>query len=343
LDPNTIENLKVSMKSNLAVLDETKADSPSMLRKTLTVKGKIVGYLNSPCYSEPFAEEEIAVFEIIGDLCALYMGVNMNYGDFPENLLEFFIGDLLAGRITDVYLIRERMDYFHWNIKGTMRILSVRSVSRDSSKNPQITLEKIEKHFPKMTVFPYGAFIKVILLMDDKFIDADEKIERLAPLLKGEGLCAGLSRVFTKINEFTERNEESNKALELGPTFDPGLSLYRYDDYAIYHMLEECQPHTKVMKFCHSAIIKLAEYDRKHSGELVDTLKYYLFNNRNATEAANYVHVHRNTMNYRMNKIRELLDVDFDDTKISFELMLSFYILDYYEAMIMRGSREMIE
>jgi DNA-binding PucR family transcriptional regulator len=108
-------------------------------------------------------------------------------------------------------------------------------------------------------------------------------------------------------------------------------------------MFEVCQPNTKVMKFCHSSIIKLAEYDREHSGELVDTLKHYLFRNRNIAEAAAHIHIHRNTMSYRIGKIRELLEVDIDDAKTSFGLMLSFYILDYYRATVMRGGNEKLD
>jgi hypothetical protein len=257
--------------------------------------------------------------------------------------VESFVDDLLAGRIFDVYLIRECMDSFRWNIRGKMRILSVRPDAGASPGAAQGALRQIERCFPDMTVFMYGAYVKTVLLLDTETMRKQDAMRAFEALLEKQDLFAGLSRVFSDIREFAERSEESDKALELGCIFDPSLRLYDYDDYSIYHMLEVCQPHTKVMKFCHTSIIKLAEYDRAHSHELVDTLKYYLFHNRSATKAAAHLHLHRNTMNYRIEKIRELLDIDIDDSRTSFMLMLSFYILDYCGATVMRGIPEKLE
>lgn len=51
---------------------------------------------------------------------------------------------------------------------------------------------------------------------------------------------------------------------------------------------------------------------RKKGGELVHTLEKYLECNYSRTLTAQKLHIHRNTLNYRLQKINELLGQDVD-------------------------------
>ena len=58
---------------------------------------------------------------------------------------------------------------------------------------------------------------------------------------------------------------------------------------------------------------KLLEYDNKHSGELLPTLSCYLKNNGSVQRVAEEMYIHKNTICYRINKVKELLDSDLED------------------------------
>ena len=73
------------------------------------------------------------------------------------------------------------------------------------------------------------------------------------------------------------------------------------------------------------SVNRLIEEDEKNHTELYQTLKTYLFCENNVTETAKMMHVHRNTLVYRLKKISDMLQIDYNDYHVSRELLA--YIL----------------
>ena len=56
-----------------------------------------------------------------------------------------------------------------------------------------------------------------------------------------------------------------------------------------------------------SLLEPLSSFDREHDANLCETLKIFLECDRSCKEAADLLHIHRNTLRYRLSKIEELL------------------------------------
>lgn len=69
------------------------------------------------------------------------------------------------------------------------------------------------------------------------------------------------------------------------------------------------------------SIARLALEDEKNHTELYHTLKAYLLCENNVTTAAKTLHIHRNTLVYRLKQIKECLDVDVNDYETSRDLL----------------------
>lgn len=61
--------------------------------------------------------------------------------------------------------------------------------------------------------------------------------------------------------------------------------------------------------------------DEKNHTELYHSLKTYLLCENNVTVAAKRLHIHRNTLVYRLKRIKECIDKDMNDYKVSRELL----------------------
>ncbi len=72
----------------------------------------------------------------------------------------------------------------------------------------------------------------------------------------------------------------------------------------------------------------LLKADQLRDSSLCVTLRQYLKHNCNAKETAEAMFLHRNTLNYRLGKIKEILGQDLDDLETCLNLRLSFTILD---------------
>ena len=75
----------------------------------------------------------------------------------------------------------------------------------------------------------------------------------------------------------------------------------------------------------------IIDYDRKHNSDLVRTLAVYLKSGKSIQKVAAELACHRNTINYRMKRIEELLYFDIDEYENAFILELAFRVLEYLD------------
>ena len=76
----------------------------------------------------------------------------------------------------------------------------------------------------------------------------------------------------------------------------------------------------------HPALEKLKEYDEKHGGELYKTLYFFLRHERSLIDSARALNIHRNSLIYWIEKIRQMTDLDLDDADIREYLLFSYRI-----------------
>ncbi|UUZ81361.1 helix-turn-helix domain-containing protein [Paenibacillus sp. P26] len=86
-------------------------------------------------------------------------------------------------------------------------------------------------------------------------------------------------------------------------------------------MLETSDP-GRLNKLVQRNIGKLYEHDKEHGTELVTTLYHYLAAGGSLIEAANRLYIHRNSVKYRMDRIKEMTGMDLDSASSRFELYL---------------------
>lgn len=328
------ETYRRSMESGRAVLDENAERGLPMLRRVLAEEGRILGYLDAPLYFKTPNEEETALFDFLGNLITLELQRDPGRADVPDNMLDYFVCDLLEGNLTDPRVIRERLEHFNWNLqaKGRVQILSIQmdgGMAETDSGERRRLLERFSAAFPQFKTFFYRDRLKMLCPVGEDLRMDEHFCETMMGLLRQEGMSAGASRPMSYLNAVPDFNRQADQAAELGRKLRPEKLLYFYDNYALYHALELAADREDLYQFCHSAVMLLRDYDRLHETELAETLRVYLTHNRSVGEAAAALYVHRNTMNYRIARIGELTKLDLSDPDVFCHLLFSFYALDY--------------
>ena len=125
--------------------------------------------------------------------------------------------------------------------------------------------------------------------------------------------------------------KQSLKAIELGRHMNRECNLYHYKNYLFEHMLSTCSDQQELYQFCHPSFFLLREYDRRNNTSYLKFLYQYLENTNNPCGVITTLNIHRNTLKYRLDKIKGIMNVDLRDSKQLLLLYLSFQILRYKE------------
>ncbi len=101
-----------------------------------------------------------------------------------------------------------------------------------------------------------------------------------------------------------------------------------YNDLGIYKILISTEDEGVLREVYDEVLGKLADYDATNNTDYMSTLKCYLLNNASVQAVAQMTYVHRNTINYKLTRIREITGWNLAGVEDRLKIMLAFKIKD---------------
>lgn len=129
-------------------------------------------------------------------------------------------------------------------------------------------------------------------------------------------ISVGISTVVETIQELARAYREARIALEVGKVFDTEKNIISYDNLGIGRLIYQL-PTTLCELFLNEVFKK--ESISVLDNETIYTIQKFFENNLNVSETSRKLFVHRNTLVYRLDKIKKLTGLDlreFDDAII---------------------------
>lgn len=148
----------------------------------------------------------------------------------------------------------------------------------------------------------------------------------LTELLSKSGCRCGVSTGFTDFFVLRAQYELAQAARDLGDgllCFFENVTL----PYAIDILEKQC--HSWLF---HPALKLLFAYDRENNTEFYETLEHYLHQERSIARTAEEMGLHRNTLLYRIARIRELTQLNLENPEVRLHLLLSYAIEGRHKA-----------
>jgi DNA-binding PucR family transcriptional regulator len=102
-------------------------------------------------------------------------------------------------------------------------------------------------------------------------------------------------------------------------------------NYQVYAFLGRCSMCFNPADYCPEGLYRLIESDRETGRDDLKTLYAYIENGLNGNAAAKELHIHRNTLINRLERIQEILALPLDDRDVVLFLRLCFRILEMYQ------------
>ena len=127
-------------------------------------------------------------------------------------------------------------------------------------------------------------------------------------LCKFDAYC-GVCNLFNHLTEITPYRIQAESALDLGISLQPDQRIFDYRDFFLPAILAPRINDMAPCNYLSPAISILKEYDKIHQSDFFDTLKCYILNLCNTKDTTSELHIHRNSLLYRINKIEELTNL----------------------------------
>ncbi len=213
---------------------------------------------------------------------------------------------------------------------------------RQQDKIEVSTIEVLQNLFPdRQKEFVFSISETDIVLIKELSVNADSKeISKIATQIENTlntelflKSIIGVGSVARHLRELAERYKEAMVAIEVGQVFENEKMVIYYDNLGIGRLIYQL-PTTLCEMF-------LGEVFKKNSIDSLDqetlyTINKFFENNLNVSETSRKLFVHRNTLVYRLEKIKKLTGLDLRefDHAIVFKvaLMVKKYLVSREEA-----------
>ncbi|MDO5293878.1 MAG: PucR family transcriptional regulator ligand-binding domain-containing protein [bacterium] len=159
----------------------------------------------------------------------------------------------------------------------------------------------------------------------------EQLLDALSSAFEGVNFHIGIGSMVDDLTKLSTSYQRGMAALSMSHFHDK--QLYRYDDMGFLKILLSANDKELLTNYMNDHLKKIMDYDAIHNTEYLETLHNYLLHNGSIQLIAGAMFCHRNTVNYRIHVIKDVLDFDLDSTDVRFNLMVSFAIKEYLEVL----------
>lgn len=346
---SVINQLKESVEKNICVLDDvgeilacTDLTMVGEMREeivgrfdednTVVVDG---GYTYCPLGSYTTPENIIGVegadadaIELCRVLTVSFANIKSLYGEKYDKIS--FIKNIILDNIlpSDIYIKAKEL---HFDVDAPKAVFFIRF----TDKGDVIPYDILQNMFPdknKDYVISIGEN-DIVLIREVKAgvesRDLEKVAHTIADTISAEfflRVTIGIGTVAESLKDLSSAFRESQVAIEVGKVFDTKKNIISYENLGIGRLIYQL-PTTLCEMFLQEVFKKgsLESLDR----ETLMTIQAFFENNLNVSETSRKLFVHRNTLVYRLEKIRKLTGLDLREFEHAITFKVALMVKKY--------------
>lgn len=266
---------------------------------------------------------------------------------FAENS-EFaaLASDLIELRLTNLDEVEQRLKSTRLLVKKYYHVLVLRFSEREEDGLPQQRLpwnyiiSQLEQVFPFSNITVYRGEILALVRKSrntGRLAFDRESLLQLLECYHGYAAIGNYSKFLTSLPPIYH---QTRSIIDIGRSMrdSPDERIFFYEDYAVYLTVALCARagrellgSSNLVYLCTPALIALLRYDGKYGTDFCKVLYAYLKNDRNASATAAALYIHRNTMQYKLKRMEEIMGESLDDPMVRERLLFSFHVIEYLQ------------
>lgn len=271
---------------------------------------------------------EIILADFIKDYC---IRVFRQENDERE-LIKAFITAIETPGMQEVY---QPVLNRNFNLQGSFQVAILTPLKSDTMEAMQRRrlLFQLKKAFEELAnqyiVFWYEeSFALIVNDLEEKILI--KLLERMEALTKISDIHnkvhMGYGTPVHGITELCHAYKRAQAALHMAELRDEQLCSFR--DMGVYQLLFSVEDKDILCEMYEETLAPLKKYDEEHHTTYEEVLYEYLKYNGSIQAIAEATYTHRNTVLYRIKKVKEILGQELESTQERFPYQVAFYIRD---------------
>ena len=287
---------------------------------------RLVGFLNIIGHYVDLTEGALDTARIFVSVVSKVLGMSglASYHSHPE---ENIILSLLRGKPVDENTAKLCLERMGMVPTGEYYIAKIRFVPKAEvllSMQQQL-VRLLKELLPQSRLLIDG--YAVVAIVDKKKIPFAAFVEALDELSYSHKFIVGFSLPFfgnAPLNEYYRQAQQSLVWNDY--TQNPAERFFYYQDILTYDLISHMGDSQGQNALKHQALQQLEQYDKNKNADLKESLYVFLQEGRDANAAARRLHIHKNSLYYRLGKISELTGINLEDNVTCEHLQISFSV-----------------
>lgn len=146
--------------------------------------------------------------------------------------------------------------------------------------------------------------------------------ERLQAQFPKAYIMIGIGRPATSPSTWLQSQQQARESLRLGKEWK-GSPVTYFGDLGLYQLLTTLANNGEATRFYRRTLGRLISHDDAKHAELVETLEAFFACHGNLSQTAHRLHIHRNTLTYRLEQIAQITQLNLDDPDARFSLQFA--------------------
>lgn len=262
-----------------------------------------------------------------------YAGCVLKTGQRSKQYVyEPFLIDLLDGHLSRQDEILDRVRAINLPFKAQYRLYQLR-FEKFTLALASYVRNNCKSIFPSSKIVVHHNRLFILDREDaaQKNGTREYRDQHLRQLLEICGACCGVSDSVPDLSQVHIAYLQTESALSARDMLRSDAAVSRFGDVFFWDMLscflDRRGIPARLLYF--RALDVLMENDRATGNDNLRLLDVYLNCDRNITNTAKAMNLHRNSVIYRLERISEMLEVSLSDPEVRFQLLVSLKILSY--------------
>jgi hypothetical protein len=326
-----VEDLVMKKQNEVIILDNPYLDH-RWIYSSVCINGIFVAQVCVVEYFQKFSRYDKKIVACLNTVTLFMINRNSSLSSLRYIKMEYLLTRIITGEKAPTDQLKEQMVYLKWN-NPVLYFIAI--IAPSDAVNAYNLVP--HKHWLINSIRDSCGIVlenQIVLLISrdrpiGKTLDLFSKsVEKYLSDARGT-MC--VSRCFSDLNDIVDSYEQTKNTLELSRLLPSKQKICCFEEYYMSNILRGVLKNAIGYDYMHSQLLEIMQYDKTYGTNYLNDLYVYLATGCSSRKSAAMLGIHRNTVNYRIDKICSLFAIDLKDAEMVFDLNLSLKTLHFHQ------------